>query len=81
MENLITTTRTTTTLVALGDPFPGAKIRRNDSVLREDHGDLERRLCNGAITSKIKHAIKLKTSPARLAQLLQPSKPVIGILF
>jgi len=32
--------------------------------------------CNwlkGAITSKIKHAIKLKTSPARLAQLLQPS--------
>ena len=26
-----------------------------------------------AITSKIKHAIKLKTSPARLAQLLQPS--------
>jgi len=28
---------------------------------------------NGAITSKIKHAIKLKTSPARLAQLLQPS--------
>jgi len=27
----------------------------------------------GAITSKIKHAIKLKTSPARLAQMLQPS--------
>jgi len=27
----------------------------------------------GAITSKIKHAIKLKTNPARLAQLLQPS--------
>ena len=27
----------------------------------------------GAVTSKIKHAIKLKTSPARLAQLLQPS--------
>jgi len=27
----------------------------------------------GAITSKIKHAIKLKTSPAGLAQLLQPS--------
>jgi len=26
-----------------------------------------------AITSKMKHAIKLKTSPARLAQLLQPS--------
>jgi len=34
--------------------------------------------CKGAITSKIKHAIikhavKLKTSPAKLAQLLQPS--------
>jgi len=27
----------------------------------------------GAITSKIKHAIKHNTSPARLAQLLQPS--------
>jgi len=27
----------------------------------------------GAITSKIKYAIKHKTSPARLAQLLQPS--------
>jgi len=27
----------------------------------------------GAITSKIKHAIKLKTSPTRLAQLLQPA--------
>jgi len=27
----------------------------------------------GAITSKIKHAIKLKTSPARLAQRLQSS--------
>jgi len=27
----------------------------------------------GAITSKIKRAIKLKTSPARLAQVLQPS--------
>jgi len=26
-----------------------------------------------AITSKIKHAIKLKTSPARVARLLQPS--------
>jgi len=33
----------------------------------------------GAITTKIKHAIKLKTSPARLAQLLQPS--LFSILF
>ena len=31
-------------------------------------------MCQGAIVSKIKHAIKHKiTSPARLAQLLQPS--------
>jgi len=30
----------------------------------------------GAITSKIKHAIKHKTSPARIAQLLQPSLAV-----
>ena len=29
-------------------------------------------LCKEAITSKIKHAIKLKTSPASHAQLLQP---------
>jgi len=27
----------------------------------------------GAFTSKIKHAIRLKTSPARFVQLLQPS--------
>jgi len=33
----------------------------------------ERAKDKGAITSKTKHAIKLKTSPARLAQLLQPS--------
>ena len=30
-------------------------------------------LAKGAITSKIKHAVKLKTTPARLAQLLQRS--------
>ena len=30
-------------------------------------------MAQGAVTSKIKHATKLKTSPARLAQLLQPS--------
>jgi len=30
-------------------------------------------VCKRAITSKIKHEIKQKTSPARLAQLLQPS--------
>ena len=37
-----------------------------------DGSDHEELNC-GAITSKIKHAIKLTTSPARLAQLLQPS--------
>jgi len=35
-----------------------------------EHGDIQ---CKGAITSKIKHGIKRKTSPVRLAQLLQPS--------
>jgi len=35
--------------------------------------DCARTAVKGAITSKIKHAIKLKTSPARLVQLLQPS--------
>jgi len=34
----------------------------------------------GAITSKIKHAIKLKTNPARLAQLLQAAA-LISILY
>jgi len=40
------------------------------SALRRPCFDAARK---GAITSKIKHAIKLKTTPARLAQLLQPS--------
>jgi len=35
--------------------------------------ELAAAVAKGAITSKIKHAIKHKTSPARLAQLLQPS--------
>ena len=34
---------------------------------------IEHQRRQGAITSKIKHAMKLKTSPARLAQLLQLS--------
>jgi len=37
-------------------------------VLRRSHA-----IGKGTISSKIKHAIKLKTSSARLAQLLQPS--------
>jgi len=35
----------------------------------------------GAITSKIKHAIKLKTGPARLAQLLQAATVLLNALF
>jgi len=42
-------------------------------VLRGDHDDDDFKERKGAITSKIKHALKLKTSPTRLAQLLQPS--------
>jgi len=38
-----------------------------------DVGESLRRITKGAITTTIKHATKLKTSPARLAQLLQPS--------
>jgi len=38
-----------------------------------DYDTVSEQVFKGAITSKIKHAIKLKTSPARLAQLLQPS--------
>jgi len=39
-----------------------------------EHGQAEVQIRpKGATTSKIKHAIKLETSPARLAKLLQPS--------
>ena len=50
--------------LVVGRNYSSAQIR-DDS--RRQHR------AKGAITSKIKHAIKLKTSPARLAQLLQPS--------
>jgi len=44
---------------------------------RKWRGSVSSSCCKGAITSKIKyaikHTIKLKTSPARFAQLLQPS--------
>ena len=42
-------------------------------VMSKQHYTALKTTAKGAITSKIKHAIKLKTSPARLAQLLQPS--------
>jgi len=35
-------------------------------------------ISKGAITNKIKHAIKHKSGPARLAQLLQPSAPSLA---
>jgi len=38
------------------------------------------RKCKGAVTSKIKHAIKLKTSPGRLAQLITVAA-LISVLF
>jgi len=43
---------------------------KTEGVMDDDGG---RSGVKGAITSIIKHAIKHKTSPARLAQLLQPS--------
>jgi len=62
-------------LVSQGDSQPGHLNCRYvllapllEKTLRPNCGSSK-----GAITSKIKHAIKLKTSPARLAQLLQPS--------
>ena len=54
----------------------GSRVGENVySRIKEPGGDiiLLSLLLYGAITSKIKHAIKLKTGPARLAQLLQPS--------
>jgi len=63
----------------------GALPLNSDDVYRElrlrgyDYGPTFRGVLStdgtgiGAITSKIKHAIKHKTSPARFAQLLQPS--------
>ena len=51
---------------------------RRRPTWRVEHGEagqhtvLDCWSATGAITSKIKHAIKHKTSPARLAQLLQP---------
>jgi len=45
-------------------------ISSHSQVLYALHGVHAHGLCDkGEITSKIKHAIKLKTSPARLAQL------------
>ena len=49
-------------------PYSAVSFARDVSCVDDCLGEPK-----GAITSKIKHAIKLKTSPARLAQLLQPS--------
>ena len=59
-----TTTMTAETIAPLKDrPVPFEAWTDNDELTPG----------KGAITSKIKHAVKLKTRPARLAQLLQPS--------
>ena len=49
--------------------------RQNLPATKTPHATnpVQSKLPQGAITSKIKHAIILKTGPARLAQLLQPS--------
>jgi len=54
---------------------PGTELVTSRSLVRRpNHYTTETRIkAKGAITSKTKHATKLKTSPARLAQLLQPS--------
>jgi len=49
----------------------GSTIR--PSISKHAAAGLPRGTTKGAITSKTKHAIKHKTSPATLAQLLQPS--------
>ena len=62
--------------VAAARPAAGMKhklIRSCFSLLPSIVPPHHRKTPQGAITSKIKHAIKLKTSPVRLAQLLQPS--------
>jgi len=65
---------TSTTFLALGGSFPGGKLKAAQFFCGE-HSIYKQQQANakGAITSKIKHAIKQKTSLARLAQLLQPS--------
>jgi len=55
---------------------PSAETRDNVAVMHSRHVNrlhCQQSTCKRAITSKIKHAIKLKTSPARLARLLQSS--------
>ena len=46
------------------------EARRADLAAAEKLFDLPISVCKGSITSEIKHAIKHKTSPARLAHLL-----------
>ena len=53
---------------------PSSAVSIPAGFLHSTHFNLtSNRVGKGAITSKIKHVIKLKTSPARLAHLLQPS--------
>ena len=54
------------------DLFISGKTAHKEKPVDRRQTD-EQTYAKRAITSKIKHAIKVKTSPARLAQLLQPS--------
>jgi len=63
-------------LITENNPEIGKRLDIKDKYFNKENRQLNAaRSVNakGAITSKIKHAIKLKTSPARLAHLLQPS--------
>ena len=53
----------------MAQPFADSKLKT--SLINNSYSGASE--SKGAITSKIKHAIKHITSPARLAQLLQPS--------
>ena len=59
------------TFTGIGLGLRSCYLTNQPDLTQPGHPFVGRR--KGAITSKIKHAIKLKTSPARLAQLLQPS--------
>ena len=53
--------------------FSTLRYQRPRSPDVEKNSETKCAVTKGPIRSKIKHAVKLKTSPARLAQLLQPS--------
>jgi len=56
-----------------GDSGPENIMTGDEYLQLRSNGAVPAAAAKGAITSKIKHAVKHKTSPARLAQLSQPS--------